>query len=137
MEEMILNRIMKLADKAMKEDEVPVGCVIVKDGKIIGEGYNRTVGLNKTTAHAEIIAIEQANEALGSWRLEDCDLYVTLEPCDMCCGAIRTARIRNVYYLSENEKNITFKTKSLQIANKELNSKNTEMLKTFFKKKRG
>jgi len=136
MKKQILERIMYLANKAREENEVPIGCVIVKDGKIIAEGYNRAESLNKVGAHAEMIAIENANEALNSWRLEDCDLYTTLEPCDMCWGAIRIARIRDVYYLSKSDKNITFKTNKQQIANKTLNEENIELLKTFFSEKR-
>ena len=137
MEKQILNKIVELANKARLEDEVPIGCVIVKDGQIIAEAYNQVEKLNRPTAHAEILAIEKACKVLNSWRLEDCDLYVTLEPCDMCWGAIRVARIKNVYYLSNNEKNITFETKKSQIANNGLNEVNIEMLKTFFSKKRG
>jgi len=132
----ILNRIMYLAKKAKEENEVPIGCVIVKDKKIVGEGYNRTEKLNKVLAHAEILAIEEANKALNTWRLEGCDLYTTLEPCDMCWGAIRIARIENVFYLTNSEKNITFKTTKQQIANKALEKANIKLLKTFFKEKR-
>jgi len=136
MKNQVVERIMYLANKAKEEDEVPIGCVIVKGGEIIAEGYNKTETLNKVGAHAEMIAIENANKALNSWRLEDCDLYTTLEPCDMCWGAIRIARIRNVYYLSKSDKSITFKTNKQQIANKSLNEENIDMLKTFFKEKR-
>ena len=136
MKNQVVERIMYLANKAKEEDEVPIGCVIVKGGEIIAEGYNKTETLNKVGAHAEMIAIENANKALNSWRLEDCDLYTTLEPCDMCWGAIRIARIRNVYYLSKSDKSITFKTNKQQIANKTLNEENIELLKTFFSEKR-
>ena len=74
-------------------DEVPIGCVIVHDGMIVGRGHNQTEGLQDATAHAEIVAIGAASNALESWRLTDCTLYVTLEPCAMCAGAIVLARI--------------------------------------------
>ncbi len=79
-------------------DEVPVGCVIVHDGIVIGRGHNQTESLQDATAHAEIIAIGAASNALGSWRLGDCTLYVTLEPCAMCAGAIVLARVPRLVY---------------------------------------
>ena len=88
---------MKEAKKAYKEDEVPVGAVIVKDGKIIARAHNLREKKQSATAHAEILAIEKASKKLDSWRLIDCDMYVTLEPCTMCMGAIITSRIKNIY----------------------------------------
>ncbi len=79
-------------------DEVPVGCVIVHDGMIVGRGHNQTEGLQDATAHAEILAIGAASNALGSWRLADCTLYVTLEPCAMCAGALVLARVTRLVY---------------------------------------
>ncbi len=93
-----MNEAIKQAQKAWQQDEVPIGCVIVKDDKIIARGYNKRELTQKSTAHAEIIAIERACQKLGSWRLEDCDLYVTLEPCPMCAGAILQSRIKTVIY---------------------------------------
>ena len=87
-----------LAREAAAEGEVPVGCVIVKDGEIIGRGRNRREEKQRTSSHAEMEAIAQANEALKSWRLDGCALYVTLEPCPMCAGAILNSRIRRVVY---------------------------------------
>ena len=92
------------AKKAFYLGEVPVGAVIVKDGKIISKGFNSKEFLQKSTAHAEIIAIERACEKLGSWRLEGCTLYTTLEPCIMCCGAILQARIERVVYSAKDPK---------------------------------
>ncbi len=86
------------AAASAKADEVPVGCVIVHDGQIIGRGHNQTESLQDATAHAEILAIGAASNALGSWRLLDCTLYVTLEPCAMCAGAIVLARIGRLVY---------------------------------------
>ena len=93
-----MNQALTLAREAAAHGEVPVGCVIVRDGKIIGRGRNRREEKQAVSSHAEMEAMAQANEALGSWRLEDCDLYVTLEPCPMCAGAILNARVRRVVY---------------------------------------
>ena len=87
---------MKLARKAAELGEVPIGCVIEYQGKIIGRGYNRRKTDKNTLAHAEIIAIRKACKNMGDWRLEDCTLYVTLEPCQMCAGAIVQARVKKV-----------------------------------------
>ncbi len=92
-----------LACEAAAAGEVPVGCVIVKDGEIVGRGRNRREEWQRTSSHAEMEAIAQANECLGSWRLEGCALYVTLEPCPMCAGAIVNARISRVYYGARDE----------------------------------
>ena len=89
---------LRLAREAMADGDVPVGCVIVKDGQIIGRGRNRRERDGDATAHAEIEAIRAACAYLGSWRLQGCALYVTLEPCPMCAGAIINARIREVRY---------------------------------------
>jgi len=88
----------KAAETARKSGEVPIGCVIVLNNEVIATAGNRTLSDRDPTAHAEILAIRQATEAVGSERLVDCDLYVTLEPCTMCAGAISFARIRRLYY---------------------------------------
>lgn len=88
----------KEAMKAEEIDEVPIGCVIVKDGKVLSAAHNLRQTEQISTKHAEMIAIEDACQKIGSWRLEDCDLYVTLEPCPMCTGAIIQSRIRHVYF---------------------------------------
>lgn len=93
-----MKEAIKQAKKAAQKDEVPIGCVIVKDDQIIAREYNKREMKQCSTAHAEILAIEKACKKLGSWRLEDCDLYVTLEPCPMCSGAIIQSRIRNVIF---------------------------------------
>jgi tRNA(adenine34) deaminase len=89
---------LKAAEAAGKSGEVPVGCVIVRDGEVVATAANRTIGDRDPTAHAELLAIREATAKLGSERLSDCDLYVTLEPCTMCAGAISLARIRRLYY---------------------------------------
>lgn len=93
-----MKEAIKQAKKAAQKDEVPIGCVIVKDDQVIARAYNKREMKQCSTAHAEILAIEKACKKLGSWRLEDCDLYVTLEPCPMCSGAIIQSRIRNVIF---------------------------------------
>ena len=108
-EVIIKNKLMKFAlkeaEKALKMDEVPIGSVIVKDNKIIGRGYNQVESLVDSTAHAEIIAITSAANYLGDWRLNDCSIYITKEPCLMCYGAILNSRIVNVIYgFSDNDK---------------------------------
>ena len=87
-----------LAREAAVAGEVPVGCVIVRGGEIVGRGRNRREEKQSVSSHAEMEAMAQANEALGTWRLDDCELYVTLEPCPMCAGAILNARIPRVFY---------------------------------------
>src|ERR1700759_3420096 len=89
---------LKTAQNAAKTGEVPIGCVIVRDCEVIATAGNRTLTDRDPTAHAEILALRQAAEAIGTARLVDCDLYVTLEPCTMCAGAISLARIRRLYY---------------------------------------
>ena len=89
---------LKAAEKAGKSGEVPIGCVIVGDGGVVAAAGNRTIGDRDPTAHAEVLAIREAATKLGNERLTDCDLYVTLEPCTMCAGAISFARIRRLYY---------------------------------------
>lgn len=89
---------LKAAENAAKAGEVPIGCVIVLNGEVIASAGNRTITDHDPTAHAEILAIRQAAERIGSERLIDCDLYVTLEPCTMCAAAISFARVRRLYY---------------------------------------
>ena len=98
-----MHEALLLAREAAAEGEVPVGCVIVKDGEIIGRGRNWREEKQRTSSHAEMEAIAQANEALKSWRLDGCALYVTLEPCPMCAGAIINARIPRVFYGARDE----------------------------------
>ena len=97
-DEKFMRRALKLADIASKIDEVPVGCVIVKDNKVIATGYNKREIDNNPLGHAETIAIKKAAKKLGDWQLVDCDLYVTIEPCIMCAGAIIQSRIKRVIY---------------------------------------
>ena len=96
MEEKFMKEALKEAKKAYQKDEVPVGAVIVKDGKIISRAYNLKESKKDTTCHAEILAIKKASKKLESWRLEGCTMYVTLEPCPMCTGALIQSRIDRV-----------------------------------------
>lgn len=95
-EEKYMREALKLAKKAAALGEVPIGCVIEYQGRIIGRGYNRRKTDKSTLSHAEITAIKKASKAMGDWRLEECTMYVTLEPCQMCSGAIVQARIPTV-----------------------------------------
>lgn len=102
-EEGYMAEALRLAREAAEAGEVPVGCVIVQGDTIVGRGRNRREEKQQTCSHAEMEAIAQANAALESWRLEDCELYVTLEPCPMCTGAILNARISKVWYGARDE----------------------------------
>ena len=99
-----MSMALELARQAMAEGEVPVGCVIVRDGVVVGQGRNRRETEKTALGHAEIEAIAQACRTLGGWRLSGCRLYVTLEPCPMCAGAIINARIPALYYGAKDEK---------------------------------
>lgn len=103
-EEKYMKEAIRQAKKAYALDEVPIGCVIVQDGKIIARGYNRRNTDKNTLAHAELTAIRKASRKTGDWRLEDCTMYVTLEPCQMCAGAIVQSRMKKVVIASMNPK---------------------------------
>ena len=104
MQEYYMEQALKEAEKAYKKLEVPVGAVIVKDGKIIARGHNQKETKTDTTKHAEMIAIQKASKKLKSWRLIDCEMYITLEPCTMCAGAIINSRIKKIYIGAMDEK---------------------------------
>ena len=95
---------LKCAEKALTEGEVPIGAVVVLNGKVIARGHNRRTKRQIATAHAEIEAIEKACKKLKSWRIPECDMYVTLEPCPMCMGAALNARIKKIYYGAPEDK---------------------------------
>jgi len=99
-----MQEALRLAKRAFSNDEVPVGAVIVREAKIIGRAYNQVELLKDATAHAEILAITQAETVVGDWRLNDCDLYVTKEPCIMCAGALVHVRIRRVIFGCADER---------------------------------
>jgi len=93
-----MRRAIELAEHGAALGEVPVGAVVVRNGKVIGEGFNRTIQMQDPTAHAEILALREAAQRVGSWKLNECELFVTLEPCPMCAGALVLARIKHVYF---------------------------------------
>ena len=99
-----MREALKEAQKALDKEEVPVGAVIVKDGKIIARAHNIKETKNNAVCHAEILAIQKACKKLNSWRLIDCEMYVTLEPCSMCAGALINSRIRKLYIGTDDEK---------------------------------
>lgn len=123
MNDKYMREALKCANKALKMNEVPVGTVIVKDNVIVGRGYNQRDKKKQLLKHAELIAIEQANKKLGDWRLNDCDMYTTNEPCLMCAGAIQQARIRTVYIGSLSTNNEIHKMSKKILSNNCLNHK--------------
>ena len=134
---------LKEANKAFELGEVPIGAVIVKDGKIISRAFNKKESSNLATSHAEILAINKACKKLNNWRLLDCTLYVTVEPCLMCCGAIIQSRIKKVVYGTTNEYygavesiDNTLKKYNIEVENNILQNKCSYILKEFFKKRR-
>ncbi len=135
------------AKKAYNKMEVPVGAVIVKDGKVIASAYNQKETKCDTTRHAEITVIQKASKKLNSWRLNDCEMYVTLEPCPMCAGAIIQSRIKKVYYGTPDEKTGAVGSKlnlfkdfkfnhNVEFENAILEKECKEMLQSFFKELR-
>ena len=104
MKEKFMKEALKEAKKAYDKDEIPVGAVIVKDNKIIARAHNLKEGKNNAICHAEILAIQKACKKLGSWRLLDCEMYVTLEPCSMCAGALINSRIKKIYIGTDDGK---------------------------------
>lgn len=133
-----IDAIIKEAMKAFNKREVPVGAIVVQDGKIIAKAHNLRIKNNDVTSHAEILAIKKATKKLKDWRLSDCDLYVTLEPCSMCMEVIKESRINNVYYLLTREKTKkSFYKTNVRIIEKISNADNIDkyrnILSDFFK----
>ena len=146
-DEKYMKQAIKLAKKELKIEEVPIGCVIVHEGKVIGRGYNRRTTDKNPLAHAELIAIKKASKKLGDWRLEDCTLYVTLEPCQMCSGAIVQARVKKVVVGCMNPKagcagsilnllQVDQFNHQVELATGILEEECSEMMKSFFKELR-
>jgi len=128
--------LFELADKAESNGDIPVGAIVVRDDSIIGEGFNNRVITNDPTGHAEINAIREASLNLGDWRLNGCDLYVTLEPCDMCLETIKESRIDNVYYIVENNDKHKYNSTNVCVLKCDENNKKKyiEKLSNFFDK---
>ena len=140
-DEYYMNIAIKEAQKAYKKDEMPVGVVIVKKDKSVAKGYNKRNKSNKVKDHAEIIALDKANRRLRNWRLEDCEIYITLEPCTMCASAIEQARIKRIITGAVNKNNETNNISSVILKNKEWTKGVqkelcTKLLNDFFKNKR-
>ena len=128
-----MNMALKEAEKAINNDDVPVGAVIVENGKVIAKAYNTREKQNNVIRHAEINALEKACKKKNNWYLNDCEIYVTLEPCKMCVGAIEQARIKKIYYAAKSEKPLPHKPIFKKIDD---NDQSQNMLKTFFENKR-
>ena len=141
-----MNEALNQAQKAYNINEVPIGAVIVKDNKIIARGYNKREHENLATSHAEITAINKACKKLKSWRLDGCEIYVTLEPCMMCLGAITQSRISKIYIDAKEPKNgcicSAINIENIRLTHKvyyefvDTNNKSKKLLKDFFKKLR-
>lgn len=134
---------LKEANKAFKLGEVPIGAIIVKDDKIIARAFNKKESTNLATSHAEILAINKACKKINNWRLLDCTLYVTVEPCLMCCGAIIQSRIKKIVYGTPNEYygavesiDNTLKKYNIEVESNMLENECLYILKEFFKKRR-
>ena len=124
------------AKKAYKKGEVPIGAVIVRNNKIISKAHNLIEKKQNSIMHAEIIAISKASKKLKNWRLIDCDMYVTLEPCLMCASAIELSRINKVYFLTSKDKNIKIDNNKYIHIKSNLNDESLSLIKNFFKSKR-
>lgn len=135
MKKIIIEQLKKLNNIALKHGDVPVSCIIVKNNKIIAKEYNKRQKKNSPLAHAEILAIIKATKRIKTWNLNDCELYVTLEPCEMCKSIINEARIKKVYYILSKTKKIndTVKYEQLDVAN---NDYFLNEIKEFFVNKR-
>ena len=142
-----MQQAIKLAHKAEAAGEVPVGAVIVKDGELVAGGWNQPIGANDPTAHAEIMALRAAGEKLGNYRLLDTELYVTLEPCPMCVGAMLHARVKRVIYAATDPKtgalggaydllNSVAHNHAFEVTSGVLEAQSREMLQQFFRGRR-
>lgn len=134
-----IEKIIDLAQIAYDNDDIPVGAIIVRNNEIIGEGFNTRNRFKSVVGHAEINAIEMACKHIGDWRLDDCDMYVTLSPCMMCTGAIVESRIKNLYYLCDRT-NVCFNCskyiKIKKLPENDDTQKYMKLLQLFFENKR-
>lgn len=137
MNEYYMNLAVKEAIKALKYNEVPVGAIIVKDNKVIAKAHNKKETKNDVTKHAEMIAISKACRKMKNWRLDNCEIYVTMEPCMMCSGAIEQSRINKIVYGVKNENcGYTDKLKNIEIISQVCENTCKELVQSFFKKRR-
>ena len=146
-DEIWMEEALREAQRALALGEVPVGAVVVYEGRVVGQGCNRPLTSNDPTAHAEILALREAGQAIGNYRLLDCDLYVTVEPCAMCAGAITHARIRRLIYGAEDPKagavhsmlqvlNHPKLNHKVEVAAGVLAARCMDLMQTFFREKR-
>jgi len=139
MEKVYVKKIYDLAKKSYEIDEIPVGAIVVRNGEIIGEGINSRQNDKSVIGHAEINAIESACKNVGDWRLDECEMYVTLFPCMMCSGAILESRIKRVYYLCDRT-NVCFNGERYinvkKIVDSDYEEKYLNLLRLFFENKR-
>ena len=146
-DELWMEEALRCAQRALEMDEVPVGAIVICDGKIIGRGWNRNIADADPTAHAEIVALREAGATIGNHRLGDCEVFVTIEPCPMCAGAMVHARIPRLVYGADDPKagavhsvmqvlNHPQLNHELEIRSGVLAGRSAELLQTFFKKRR-
>jgi tRNA(adenine34) deaminase len=142
-----MEEALRCAHRALEEGEVPVGAVVVCDGRIVGRGWNRNISDSDPTAHAEVVALREAGAAIGNHRLEDCDLFVTIEPCAMCSGALVHTRIRRLIYGADDLKagavhsvmqvlNHPKLNHQVEVRGGVLAGRSAEILQSFFKSRR-
>ena len=142
-----MEEALRCAQRALEIGEVPIGAVVVRNGEIVGRGWNRTISDHDPTAHAEIVALREAGATIGNYRLGDCDLFVTIEPCAMCSGAMVHARIERLVYGSEDPKagavhsiiqvvNHPQLNHMLEVRSGVLAGRSAELLQTFFRNRR-
>lgn len=139
-----MNIAIKEANKSLKKGEAPIGCVIVKNDKIIAKGHNRKEKKHSALCHAELIAISKANRKLKNWRLEGCHIYITMQPCPMCASAIKQSRIEKVYFGIKNDNNILSEkilkendnNKRVEVVDSIMEEECKQLIQSFFKTKR-
>jgi len=146
-DELWMEEALREAQRALALGEVPVGAIVVHDGRVVGRGCNRPISANDPTAHAEMLALREAGQTIGNYRLLDCDLYVTVEPCAMCAGAITHARIRRLIYGAEDSKagavhsmlqvlNHPKLNHQVEVSSGVLAARCMDLLQTFFRQRR-
>jgi tRNA(adenine34) deaminase len=146
-DELWMEEALRAAQRALESDEVPVGAVVVCDGRVIARGWNRNIGDSDPTAHAEVIALREAGKSVGNHRLADCTLFVTIEPCAMCAGALVHARIKRLVYGADDPKagavqsvmqvlNHPQLNHKVEVRNGVLAGRCAELVQTFFKSRR-
>ena len=137
MNEYYMKIALKLAKKALKQGEVPVGAIVIKNNKIIAKAYNKKEKTRDVIKHAEIIAISKACRKLKNWRLENCEMYVTMEPCMMCSGAIEQSRLKKIVYGVKNENyGFIHNLKNIEIISQVCENECKKLVQSFFKKRR-